>query len=145
MARSIPEAVLLGRYQMTTDALRAAGMKDARGNWTGKYGITSAPQFLASPEAQERALTDFLTDIERQLRANGSFDYLGQKIDGRVASFTVSRAGLIAAAHREGAGYTHRYLTKADAYGFVTRGRELRGEYQRVETRLRTFADARYE
>ena len=40
----------LGRYQMLPDALRAAGMLDAPGNWTGKYGIRSAAQFLASPK-----------------------------------------------------------------------------------------------
>jgi hypothetical protein len=130
---------------MKPDALRAADMMDASGNWTGKYGIHSAAQFLASPEAQENALTDLLNDTGRQLQANGAFGYIGKKIDGRIAPFTVTRAGLIAAGHREGARYTHEYLRAAEAYGFVTRGRDLRSEYQRVETRLRTFADARYE
>ena len=45
------------------------------------------------------ALTDFLDDTERQLRANGAFGYLGKTIDGRIASFAVTRAGLVAAGH----------------------------------------------
>jgi hypothetical protein len=61
----------LGRYQMTPGALRAAGMIDANGNWTGKNGVYSRAGFLADPDAQEKALTDFLNDLERQLRANG--------------------------------------------------------------------------
>jgi hypothetical protein len=140
-----PRSGALGRYQMKPDALRAAGMMEPGGGWTGKYGVHSAAEFLARPDAQESNLTDLLNDTERQLRANGAFDFAGQKIDGRVAPFTITRAGLIAAGHREGARYTHEYLRAAEAYGFVTRGRDLRSEYQRVETRLRTFADARYE
>jgi hypothetical protein len=89
----------LGRYQMTPDALRAAGMIDASANWTGKYGIHSRTQFLADHKAQEKALTDYLRDTERQLRANGGLAYIGSNIDGRLASFSVTRAGLIAAGH----------------------------------------------
>jgi hypothetical protein len=130
---------------MTQVALQVAGMIDANGNWTGKYGVHSHPQFLGSPEAQEMALTDYLNDIERQLQANGSFDYLGTVINGRVAPFTVTTAGLIAAGHREGARYTRDYLGVAASFDFVTRGRDLSTENKRVETRLRTFADATYE
>ena len=72
---------------MTPAALRAAGMIDPAGNWTGKYGVHSQAQFLTSSGAQEMALTDYLNDTERQLRANGSFAYLGTVIDGRVTPF----------------------------------------------------------
>jgi len=64
--------IALGRHQMTILALQAAGMIDAAGNWTGQYGISSQAQFLASPDAQERALTDYLNDNARQLQANGA-------------------------------------------------------------------------
>ena len=64
-----PQSHALGRYQMTAAALRAAGMIDSAGNWTGRYGVHPEAQFLASPEAQEKALTDYLNDIVRQLRA----------------------------------------------------------------------------
>src|SRR5260370_2412382 len=130
---------------MKPDALRAAEMMDSRGNWTGKYGVHSAAQFLASPEAQERALTDFLNDTERQLRANGAFDYVGTNIEGRHAHFAITRAGLIAAGHREGAGATIRYLDKVESYGFLIRGRRLIPEDLAVETRLRLFSGAPYE
>jgi hypothetical protein len=120
-------------------------MTDEHGDWTGKYGIQSAAQFLANPEAQERALTDFLNDTERQLRANGSFGYLGADIDGRVARFTVTRGGLIAAGHREGAGATHKYLEALQNSGFSSARANLTRESLRVETRLRTFAGAPYE
>jgi HK97 family phage portal protein len=135
----------LGRYQMTQLGLEAAGMMDRNRQWTGKYGIHSAAEFLASPEAQEMALTDLLNDTERQLRANGAFDFIGTKIDGLRARFTVTHAGLIAAAHREGARHALEYLDAAASYGFVTRGHDLPGEYRRVEARLRTFSDVPYE
>jgi hypothetical protein len=130
---------------MTPVARQTAGMIDAAGNWTGKYGIRSAVQFLASPEAQERALTDYLSQTERELRANGSFHHVGQTINGRVATFTVTQAGLIAAGHRQGAGDTYKYLTTAQSYGYETRGRYLSPYDLRVETRLRTFSDAQYQ
>ncbi len=58
----------LERCQMIPDALSAAGMTDANGNWNGKYCIHTRAEFLADPEAQEEAVTDFLDDTERQLR-----------------------------------------------------------------------------
>jgi hypothetical protein len=135
----------LGRYQMTPDALRAAGMIDASANWTGKYGIHSRTQFLADHKAQEKALTDYLRDTERQLRANGGLAYIGSNIDGRLASFSVTRAGLIAAGHREGAEATLRYLQRVAGNGFTSRGLTLDARQQAIETRFRTFADAAYE
>ena len=140
-----PESSAQGRYQMKPDALQAAGMTDASGKWTGKYGIHSATQFRASPEAQEMALTDLLNNTERQLRANGSFSYIGTTIDGRVARFTVTRSGLIAAAHREGAAETRTYLRILQNSGFSSARATLTGHGLRVETRLRTFAGAPYE
>jgi hypothetical protein len=130
---------------MRPNALRAIGMLDSAGNWTGKYGIHSGAQFRASPGAQERALTDFLNDTERQLRANGSFDFLGTTINGRVAPFTLTRAGLIAAGHREGARETRDYLRSLEGSGFASAQATLTRQDLRVETRLRTFADASYE
>jgi hypothetical protein len=38
---------------------------DRDGNWTGKYGIHSGAEFLADPEAQEKAHTDYLSETER--------------------------------------------------------------------------------
>jgi hypothetical protein len=135
----------LGRYQMTKIALQAAGMMDANEAWIGKYGIHSATQFLANPEAQERALTDFLNDTERQLRRNGAVQYLGRTIYGQRAEFPVTMAGLVAAAHREGAPATRGYLKTAEGDGFHTNGQVLTPRELRIETPLRTFSGAPYE
>jgi hypothetical protein len=135
----------LGRYQMTPRALRAAGMTDANGNWTGKYGVYSPSDFLANPDAQEQALTDFLNDLERQLRANGASDFVGNTIDGLRAQIPVTRADLLAAAHRVGAPKVRDYLHDVAGNGFSSRGLRLTSEDLAIETRLRIFADAQYE
>lgn len=135
----------LGRYQLTPIALQAAGMMDKAGNWTGKYGVHSQTQFLTNPEAQERALSDYLRDTERRLERNGGFAYIGATIDGLVDRFPVTRAGVIAAAHRHGAPRTRDYLDRVAANGFASRGLTLSPEERAIETRLRTFADATYE
>ncbi len=137
--------VALGRYQLTPGALRAAGMMDRAGNWTGKYGIHSRAEFLANPDAQEQALTDYLNDNERQLRANGAFTHIGETIDGVKARFPVTRAGIMAAAHREGAPATARYLNKIKAHGFTSKGLALDRSELAIETRLRAFSGADYE
>ncbi len=126
-------------------AIRAIGMIDAAGNWTGKYGVHSRAEFLADPEAQEKAPTDFLDDTERQLRANGASDFIACTIDGRVARFSVTRAGLIAAGHREGATRTLHYLRRVGGNGLSSRNLALDRDELAIETRLRTFADASYE
>jgi len=48
-------------------------MTDRNGQWTGKYGIHSQAEFLGDPDAQEKALTDYLADLDRQLHANGAY------------------------------------------------------------------------
>lgn len=87
----------LGRYQMTPAALQAVKMMDRVGHWTGKYGIGSQAEFLANPQAQERALSDYMYDNERQLEANGAFDHIGATLEGLRDRFLVTHAGLLAA------------------------------------------------
>ena len=137
--------IALGRYQMTPGGLQAAGMIDRSGAWTGKYGIHSRSQFLANPDAQERALSDFLDATERQLRAAGAFEHIGDSIDGIRDRFTVTRAGLIAAGHREGATATAGYLAKVAANGFSSKGLQLSDAQLAIETHLRIFADVSYQ
>jgi hypothetical protein len=120
-------------------------MIDANRNWLGKYGVYSDAGFLANPDAQEKALTDFLNDLERQLRANGTAAFVGGTIDGLRAQIPVTRANLLAAAHREGAPDLRDYLGRVAANGFSSRGLRLTREDLAIETRLRTFADAQYE
>ena len=119
-------------------------MIDTNGNWTRKYGIHSCAQFLADHVAQENALTDYPQDVGRQLQANGSFDFIGSSVDFRDR-FTMTRAGLIAAAHPEGAPRTRRYLSRIADNGFTSHGLALTGEELAIETRLRTFSDVPYE
>jgi hypothetical protein len=140
-----PNRIALGRYQLTPGDLKAAGMMDQTGNWTGKYGIRSHTEFLADPEAQEKALTDYLSDTERQLRANGAFAHVGETIDGLKARFPVTRAGIIAAAHREGATATRDYLNRLASHGLTSKGLGLSRQERAIETRLRIFSDASYE
>lgn len=130
---------------MLPESLRAIGMTDANGRWTGKYGVHSRAQFLANPEAQEKALGDFLNETERQLRATGAFTYVGRTIDGHVASFSITRAGLIAAGHRWGAHATRDYLGRVEENGYKSHNLILSRGESAVETRLRTFSDAPYE
>lgn len=130
---------------MTPVALRAIGMMNTAGNWTGKYGIDSRAEFLADPEAQEKALTDYLDDTVRQLKENGSYGFIGMSVDGVHARFIITRAGLITAAHRQGAPATRSYLDRISRNGFASRGLGLTRKELAIETRLRTFSDASYE
>ena len=113
-------------------------------DWKDQASITSA-EFLADPEAQENALTDYLDDNIRQLRGNGAFAHVGEVIDGLKARFPVTRAGIIAAAHREGEPATTDYLDRVKANGLSSQGLRLKLPDRPIETRLRTFSDASYE
>jgi hypothetical protein len=135
----------LGRYRIRPDGLRAAGMIDANGHWTGKYGVHSRAQFLAEHAAQGKTLADYLRDTDRQLSANGSFEFVNRQVEGLVAPFTITRAGLPAAAHRSGARATRNYLERLNGSGFRSRELGLTSEERVIETRLRTFADVPYE
>jgi hypothetical protein len=140
-----PKLIALGRYQMTPVGLEAAGMMDRAGNWTGKYGIHSPAELLADPEAQEKALTDYLNDNIHQLRANGAFAHIGETIDGVKARFPVTKAGIIAAAHREGAPAARDYLNRIERNGLTSRQLRMSKPELAIETRLRTFSAASYE
>lgn len=143
--RNNPNLIALGRYQLTPIALRASGMMDRAGSWTGKYGIHSRAEFLADAEAQEKALTDYLDDLERQLRANGAFTHVSETIDGLRVRFPITSAGILAAAHREGPVATRDYLNRIERNGSTSKGLALSRQERAIETRLRTFSDASYE
>ncbi len=135
----------LGRYQISPVGLRAAGMIDGNGHWTGKYGVHSRAEFLSNPEAQEKTLPDYLHDIEHQLKVNGAFKFIGASIEGLISRFTVTRAGLIAAGHPAGAAATKTFLQRIEANGFNSRGPALDSNDLAIETQLRTFANTPYE
>ncbi|WP_249730214.1 MULTISPECIES: hypothetical protein [unclassified Chelatococcus] len=109
----------LGRFQMSEASLTDIGMvhndgkpfnNDFSGGWTGKYGVHSKEDFLASPDAQDRAIHDFLDKQVHFLR--GFIHYDGQTINGEA----ISISGLLAAAHLAGAGGVRRFLVSGGEY-----------------------------
>jgi hypothetical protein len=96
----------------------------------------------AEPRDRQGRWTD---DNERQLKANGAFAHIGETIDGLKARFPVTRAGVMAAAHREGAPATKDYLTRIKANRLTSKGLPLKPPDRPIETRLRTFSETSYE
>lgn len=144
-----PTSGALGRYQMLPVALRDIGWQDASGAWTAtaaSMGVRSEAEFLANPAAQEAAMTLYVRRAEAQLDRNGSFARSGASVAGLDgAAVPVTDAGLVAAAHRSGAGSVARYLAH------VTQGQDGpisaadRNTFAAVERRLRQFADMPYQ
>lgn len=95
----------LGKYQFGGAALKDLGYKEGS-TWTGKDGINSKEDFLASPEAQEAAMTSYVTIQEGYLESNGAMDYVGTEFDGEI----ITKEGLVAAAHLVGAGAVKKML-----------------------------------
>lgn len=91
----------LGRFALGEHTLERIGLvnrdntptkNDYKEGWTGKYGITSTEQFLASPAAQDRAFHDVLDWQVKTLRSVLHYD--GQIID----SHEISISGMLGAA-----------------------------------------------
>lgn len=134
----------LGRYQLTTVALKDAGLKDKKtGQWTGKHGVHSDADFLNNPRAQELAAADYHEANIRYLKVNGAWGMKGQTFKGIKAPITITETGLVAAAHRQGAGAVHDYLnhvfTHKRASDPHTFPRGKSDAYMAIETRLREF------
>lgn len=140
----------LGRYQMTPGALQDAGMMtDARaGKWAGVViggkKIDSAQAFLDSPLAQEIALETYMERTERSVRNRNLLQYIRRNIDGIKRTITVTKASLMAAAHRRGAGMVRRYFDHLNANNWKTNGARISAEFLEVETRLREFQHINY-
>jgi Ca2+-binding RTX toxin-like protein len=103
----------LGKYQFGELALRDLGYYTADGTskndwkpgfWTGKSGIDSKQEFLASHSVQETAIRDYMK-LQWQY-VKGAWAYEGQTLDG--VKITVS--GMLAGAHLVGAGNLKNYL-----------------------------------
>ncbi len=125
-----------------------AGWMDNLGRWTGKaasHGVKNDVDFLDHPEAQEAAMTDALRVYDRQARALGVDRYAGQVITGLNGSrIRITRAGIIAAGHREGVGNLSKYLSRK-LTGKMPPNEQSRTHDIRVETRLREFENVAYE
>jgi hypothetical protein len=138
----------LGRYQFMPQTLHDLGWKDAAGNWTAlaaRHGVSSDEQFLASPAAQEAAMTNYLARTEQQLSRNGSLAQAGGSVrglDGQEVPLT--EAGLVAAAHRRGAGSVARYLAHRANTPDAALSPQQRRAFASVERRLREFSEMPY-
>lgn len=143
-----PRSGALGRYQITPQALRDLGWQDAEGRWTpraARHGAASEAAFLASPAAQEAALAGVLRRNERQLDRNGSLARAGGVVTGLDGgAVPLTEAGLVAAAHRRGAGSVARYLAHRTTTPDAQLGPAERRAFAAVEGRLREFADLPY-
>lgn len=139
-----PASGALGRYQMLPVALKDIGWQDASGAWTGRaaaLGIRSEADFLSSPAAQEAAMGQFLQRTEKQLAANGALGAAGTVVtatDGQPLPIT--EAGLVAAAHRRGAGAVARWLEHRTRTPDAPVPEATRAAFASVERRLRDFA-----
>ncbi len=108
----------LGAYQFMPGTLAQLGFIDEAGKWTGKGGVNSAAEFLASKSAQDLAWSDHVPEMERQLRAKGAWDFIGTDLPtyGKI-----TKDGLLKGAHIGGAGGVNRFLTTGqnatDAHG----------------------------
>lgn len=140
-----PASGALGRYQLTPVALRDIGWQDAEGRWTAKAaakGVTSEEGFLASIPAQEAAMGDYLNRTEQLLAAQGSLARAGQSLTGSDgASVPVTRAGLLAAAHRRGAGAVNAWLEHRLNRPEAPLSAAQKQVFASIETRMRDFAD----
>ncbi len=143
-----PTSGALGRYQITPQALRDLGWQDAGGQWTAlaaRNGVRSEADFLASGPAQEAAMAAYLRRAEQQLDRNGSLARAGSTVtglDGQAVPLT--EAGLVAAAHRRGAGSVARYLAHRTGTPDAPLSQADRSAFAAVEGRLRGFAALPY-
>ena len=146
------EPVALGRYQLRIIALKDVKLMDAEGNWTGRWGIGTKSQFLASSDVQNLAMTEYMRNNEGYLHGARDeldvFDFRGQEIVGVIGSFKVTPVGLMAAAHRWGAGGVRSYFDHQIENSWVSSFEGLdkgtRDKYLAIETRLREFENVAY-
>ncbi len=109
-----PGSTAIGRYQILKDAFVDAGLKDASGNWRAgnALGVKTDAEFLASQDAQNKAFDMIMARNDKQLKSNGAYNHIGKDVDGLKDKFKITESGLLAAAHRQGAGAVRDYLVR---------------------------------
>ncbi len=143
-----PRSGALGRYQFLPNSLLDLGWKNAQGGWTPlaeRHGVRSEADFLASPAAQEAAMSHFLRRVEVQLERNGVMTRQGGQVrglDGQEISLT--EGGMVAAAHRRGSGMLARYLAHRTNTPDAPLSARERSAFQAVERRLQDFGQVAY-
>ena len=143
-----PASGALGRYQFVPVALRDIGWTDAEGRWTdaaAAQGVTEKASFLASPAAQEAALSAFLARQEVILDRLGTLGAAGSTVTGLDgAPIPITEAGLVAAAHRRGPGMLARYIAHRTETPDAPVPPAQRAAFASIEARLRGFAEVAY-
>ena len=137
----------LGKYQLRSSALRDAKYLDNNYNWVGKDGIKSKEDFLNSPNAQEKAADNYFNSIEKQIKNKGMYQHLNKKIKINNNNIEVTKPGLIAASHRQGAGKTNSCLNFLEnnsdgSYSMNLNNLKTKNERQKCQsvlTRIREF------
>ncbi|HEV2547689.1 MAG TPA: hypothetical protein VGU20_10150 [Stellaceae bacterium] len=155
----------LGRYQLQKGtALQDIGWVDDKGRWTAeaaKHGVTSDRDFLDNREAQETALDTVLAREEVQARntfvtvtaSDGttqrtSLWNLAQQgqtyTDDEGRTIKITRAGIIAAAHRGGVPGTADFVERVASNGWRTKGLSSKKNDPAIARRLRRAQDVPY-
>lgn len=139
-----------GRYQMLKGARQNAAMMDDAGAWTGKHGIYSAENFFDDPLAQEMAFAAYMRKNQEYLSyTSRGYGDVGQIATSGDGNFTITENGLLAAAHRAGAGDLREYLRHLADHGWMSDpatfpSGELGKRFAAMETRLRDFEQIPY-
>ncbi|WP_044563692.1 hypothetical protein [Azospirillum sp. B4] len=138
----------LGRYQILESSLVRLGLKSGRhdNEWDTDFGrankIRNDDDFLNSEDAQESAIDVYRKELEHHVRELDK-EYSGKTFIGHLGEkITITKSGLVAAAHRAGIVRLRSYLRKFN--GADTRGKNLTEHDKWVETRLRLFQNIPY-
>jgi Ca2+-binding RTX toxin-like protein len=128
----------LGRYQFGEEALKAVGFYngdntsaiDFTGSWSASaaaYGVADKASFLASPAAQDAAMSLWVNKIVADLDTLGLRQYDGHVIKG----VELTTSGLIAGAHLVGVWNLQSYLQSGGAVDPVDPNGEPVSDYIR--------------
>lgn len=143
-----PSSGALGRYQFLPNSLLDLGWKNAQGGWTPlaeRHGVRSDADFLASPAAQEAAMSHFLRRVEVQLDRTGVMTRQGGSVRGlNGEEISLTGGGMVAAAHRRGSGMLARYLAHRTTTPDAPLSARERAAFQAVERRLQDFGPVAY-
>lgn len=103
----------LGAYQLGKAVLTDIGYMDKNGNWTGKNGIYSKEQFLASPQIQDSAQAECMQKQWKYLNTLGATKYIGKSFTAENGErITITKSSLLAGAHLSGPAGISSYLNK---------------------------------
>lgn len=61
-------------------------------------------------QKQEKAVREFADRNYKYMQSYKVLSFLGKKLDGKVANFSITISGMLAASHKEGGPMTAKYL-----------------------------------